>query len=62
MAFVDREIVCRDCSSAFVFSAGQQQFFVDRGLQDPKRCPQCRQTRRRERDGEQGERTFKWGS
>jgi CxxC-x17-CxxC domain-containing protein len=43
MDFVDRELVCRECGQSFVFSAGEQQFFQAKGLQnDPGRCPDCR--------------------
>jgi len=41
--FVDRELVCRECSQPFIFTAGEQQFFQAKGLQnDPGRCPECR--------------------
>jgi CxxC-x17-CxxC domain-containing protein len=41
--FVDRQLVCRECGQEFIFSAGEQQFFRAKGLQnDPGRCPDCR--------------------
>lgn len=45
----DKVIVCRDCGSEFVFTAGEQSFFSERGFLDPVRCPACRSQRRRER-------------
>jgi CxxC-x17-CxxC domain-containing protein len=43
MAFVDRDLTCADCGATFVFSAGEQQFFNDKGFRhDPKRCKQCK--------------------
>lgn len=43
MDFTDREITCKDCSGSFLFSAGEQQFYSERGLtNEPKRCPNCR--------------------
>ena len=27
MAFVDKEINCKDCGGAFVFTAGEQEFY-----------------------------------
>jgi len=43
MAFVDRDLTCAECGAQFVFSAGEQQFFKDKGfLNDPKRCKQCK--------------------
>lgn len=50
MAFEDKTLICRDCSSAFVFTAGEQGFYLEKGLlNEPQRCPTCRATRRRDR-------------
>ncbi len=47
MAFADRELTCRDCGGAFIFTAGEQEFYASKGLQnDPVRCPSCRATRK----------------
>ncbi len=46
MAYEDRNLSCVECGSEFVFSADDQQFHSERGYQDPKRCPSCRQARR----------------
>jgi CxxC-x17-CxxC domain-containing protein len=47
MAFTDRELNCRDCGAAFMFTAGEQEFYATKGLQhDPVRCPACRQNRK----------------
>ena len=47
MAFADRELTCRDCGAAFVFTSGEQEFYASKGLQnDPVRCPSCRATRK----------------
>jgi CxxC-x17-CxxC domain-containing protein len=44
MDLADRELKCSECGEMFVFSAGEQQFFRDRGFNhDPKRCKQCKQ-------------------
>lgn len=42
----DREIVCVDCGERFVFSAGEQAFYQEKGYNDPKRCKACRMRRR----------------
>ena len=48
--FHDRTLTCRDCSDAFVFSSGEQQFFASKGLtNDPQRCPTCRAAAKRAR-------------
>ena len=44
--FKDKVIVCKICSQTFVFTAGEQEFYCDRNLAEPKRCPHCRARRR----------------
>ena len=52
MAFEDKTLVCRDCGAEFVFSAGEQEFYQSRGLEnEPGRCPDCRAARRQDRYG-----------
>ncbi len=46
MTYEDRNLTCAECNSEFVFSADDQEFHAQRGYQDPKRCPSCRQARR----------------
>ncbi len=42
----DKEIVCRECGAAFVWTAGEQEFFEKKGLTNiPSRCPICRKKR-----------------
>ncbi len=48
--FQDKTISCRDCAAQFVFTAGEQGFYLEKGLlNEPQRCPSCRANRRRER-------------
>jgi len=52
MNFVNKALNCCDCSMSFVFSAGEQEFFVSKGLvNEPKRCPNCRVLLRLKRAG-----------
>lgn len=45
-AFDDRIIKCVDCGEDFVWTAGEQTFFHDKGLQnEPKRCKPCKQAK-----------------
>ncbi|HNU94843.1 MAG TPA: zinc-ribbon domain-containing protein, partial [Bacillota bacterium] len=47
MAYEDKTLVCKECGQEFVFTAGEQQFYVDHGFQnEPSRCPECRRARR----------------
>lgn len=48
MAYEDLSLQCADCGCEFVFSAGEQEFYAEKGLSNaPKRCPQCRNGRKR---------------
>jgi len=52
MAFEDKTLVCSDCGREFVFTAGEQEFYEQRGLlNEPRRCPECRQIKKRGRSG-----------
>jgi CxxC-x17-CxxC domain-containing protein len=54
VALEDRTLVCRDCGEEFTFTAGEQAFYMERGLlNDPQRCPTCRVAKRRERGSDQ---------
>ena len=45
--FQDKMIVCKDCGQEFTFTAGEQEFFAERGFQnEPQRCKSCRDTRK----------------
>ena len=47
MPYADKRSFCRDCGSAFNFSAGEQSFFAARGFgNEPSRCLTCRNTRK----------------
>jgi CxxC-x17-CxxC domain-containing protein len=46
MEFEDRAINCVDCGEDFVWTAGEQVFFHDKGLQnEPKRCKPGKQAK-----------------
>lgn len=52
MSFQDKTLQCSDCGQEFTFTAGEQEFYSSRGLlNEPRRCPECRQTRKAERRG-----------
>src|SRR5881296_1862491 len=42
----DRTIKCVDCAEDFLWTAGEQVFFHDKGLKnEPKRCKPCKQAK-----------------
>ena len=45
--FEDKKLVCRDCGEEFTFTAGEQEFYKERGfLKEPQRCFVCRKRRK----------------
>jgi CxxC-x17-CxxC domain-containing protein len=43
----DKVLKCRDCGEEFVFTAGEQAFYRERGFQhEPTRCRTCREKRK----------------
>jgi CxxC-x17-CxxC domain-containing protein len=48
--FTDRAIACVDCGQEFTFTAGEQEFYEQRGFTEaPKRCGACRAIRKAQR-------------
>jgi CxxC-x17-CxxC domain-containing protein len=46
MEFQDKVLACVDCGAEFVFTAGEQMFFADKGFKhEPKRCKACKSKR-----------------
>ena len=46
----DQIVNCVDCGAGFILTSGERQFYSDRKLNLPKRCPECRR-KRRQRSG-----------
>jgi CxxC-x17-CxxC domain-containing protein len=46
MEYQDRVLKCSECGAEFVFTAGEQMFFADKGFKnEPKRCKACKAKR-----------------
>jgi CxxC-x17-CxxC domain-containing protein len=46
MEYHDKVLKCSECSAEFVFTAGEQMFFADKGFKnEPKRCKACKAKR-----------------
>ena len=37
-----KELQCRDCGRKFFFTLDEQKFYLEKELQEPKRCYHCR--------------------
>lgn len=45
--YEDKTLVCKDCGKEFIFSAGEQEFYAEKGFQnEPQRCKECRSARK----------------
>jgi CxxC-x17-CxxC domain-containing protein len=52
MSYQDRTLTCVDCSQDFTWTAGEQEFYAQRGLtNEPRRCPDCRRARKSQQGG-----------
>jgi len=47
--FQDRKLACEGCGNDFVFSVGEQKFFLQKAFAEPRRCPDCRKGRKKDR-------------
>ena len=49
----DKTLKCRDCGEEFTFTAGEQEFYKEKGFDnEPTRCPSCRKARKAQRQGQ----------
>lgn len=54
MEFQDKVLNCMDCGTEFLFTAGEQMFFADKGFKhEPKRCKPCKTKRNQSRNNYQ---------
>ena len=45
--FADETLVCKECGNEFVFTAGEQRFYKEKGfLNKPKSCKACRDAKK----------------
>ena len=51
--FDDKVLICKDCGAEFIFTAGEQQFYQEKGFENqPQRCKDCRNSRKNQRSSE----------
>ncbi len=52
LSYQDKSLECRDCGQEFTWTAGEQEFYEQRGLvNQPGRCPDCRRARKAQQGG-----------
>ena len=51
--YEDRSLNCKECGNEFVFTAGEQEFYAEKGfVNEPQRCKDCRDARKNASRGE----------
>ena len=51
--YEDKTLICKDCGNEFVFTAGEQEFYAEKGFEnEPQRCKACRDARKNARKPE----------
>ncbi|WP_066499029.1 zinc-ribbon domain-containing protein [Abyssisolibacter fermentans] len=49
--YSDKKIICKDCGNEFIFTAGEQEFYAEKGFDnEPVRCKDCRAKRKANRN------------
>ena len=60
MAFQDKTLTCKECGKEFIFTAGEQEFYAEKGFEnEPARCRDCRDKRRHGREGGEQRQMYK---
>lgn len=50
--FEDKTLTCKECGEEFVFTAGEQEFYAEKGFEnEPQRCKNCRDKRKNRGNG-----------
>lgn len=58
--FQDKKLICKDCGVDFVWTANEQRFYKDKGLQNvPGRCQGCREDYKKFKTDERPKRLIK---
>ncbi|NLB90627.1 MAG: zinc-binding protein [Clostridiales bacterium] len=48
--YEDKTLACKDCGAEFIFTAGEQEFYAEKGFEnEPSRCKDCRMARKTNR-------------
>lgn len=50
-SYYDQHLTCADCNHDFVWRAKDQEFFAEKGFGPPKRCRNCREAKKEQREG-----------
>ena len=46
---LDKNLKCSDCKNVFIFTKGEQEFYLKKAFSEPRRCLDCRKKRKKDR-------------
>ncbi|MEG0230008.1 MAG: zinc-ribbon domain containing protein [Oscillospiraceae bacterium] len=47
--YEDKTLICKECGNEFTFTAGEQEFYAEKGFEnEPQRCKVCRDSRKQQ--------------
>jgi CxxC-x17-CxxC domain-containing protein len=52
----DKQLFCTTCGVEFTFTGAEQEFYLTKGFQEPKKCKPCRDAAKQSRGGGGGSR------
>jgi CxxC-x17-CxxC domain-containing protein len=50
----DKQLACTACGTEFTFTGEEQEFYLSKGFQEPKKCKPCRDAAKQARGGGRG--------
>lgn len=50
----DKQLACTACGAEFAFTGEEQEFYLAKGFQEPKKCKPCRDAAKQARGGGRG--------
>lgn len=39
----NKKIICKECGKECIFTTGEKEFYAQKGLNEPKKCKDCRE-------------------
>ena len=49
---MDMNLKCKECGQMFTISGKEAEWYKEKGFELPKRCPECRKSRRKNKSKE----------
>ena len=50
---MDAKLKCKECGEQFTITTGEAKWYEEKGFELPKRCPNCRKSKRKSKPKEE---------